>query len=396
MIDVERARRETPGCHHVIHLNNAGAALMPTVVLGTVTDFLELEARKGSYEAARANEDRLAAVYVSAARLLGCSPSEIAIVENATRAWDMAFYAIPFRRGDRILTAQAEYASNLIAYLQVARQRGVSVEVIPNDEHGQVSVEALESMMDERVRLVAITHVPTNGGLVNPAAKIGHVAKRWGALYLLDACQSVGQMPINVEELGCDMLSATSRKYLRGPRGMGLLYVRQAVLEQLEPPFLDLHAAELVAPDRYEMLPNARRFENWECNIAVKLGFGVAIDYALSWGLESVWARVRALGDELRARLAALPHVQVLDLGEVRCGIVSFAVEGSSAEAVRMALLKRRINVNLSGASSTLLDMRARGLEELVRASVHYYNSEAELEQFCQVLAALREEVPTS
>lgn len=393
MLDLDRARRETPGCAHVTHFNNAGAALVPNVVLETVIDFLKLEANTGSYEATRARKLELEAVYSSAAKLLECLPEEIAIVENATRGWDMAFYGVPFRAGDRVLTAQAEYGSNLIAYQQVSRQRGISVEVIPNDEHGQVSIEALDQMMDERVRLVAITHVPTNSGLVNPAAQIGAIAKKWGALFLLDACQSVGQMPLSVNELHCDMLSATSRKYLRGPRGVGLLYVRREVLDQLEPPFLDVHAATLVAPDRYEMLPSARRFENWESNIAAKLGFGAAIDYAHEWGLEAIWERVSALARGMRARLSAIPGVQVRDVGQVQCGIVSFTAEGWDAESLRQELLKRHVNVNRSGARSTILDMQARGLEEVVRASVHYYNSEDEIDEFCSILAALSKEV---
>lgn len=392
MIDLARARRETPGCEHLTHLNNAGAALMPTSVLQTVTRHLELEAYAGGYEAARRETQRVEGVYHSAAALLGCNANEIAVVENATRAWDMGFYAIAFQPGERILTSQAEYASNFIAYLQVTKRREVTVEVIPNDEYGQVSVEALSAMMDERVRLIAITHVPTNGGLVNPAAAIGQVAKAWGALYLLDACQSVGQLPLNVCEIGCDLLSATSRKYLRGPRGVGLLYVSSTVLESLEPPFLDLHAATWVAPDRFEMRPDARRFENWECSIALKLGFGAAIDYALAWGLEAIWTRVRALGADLRTQLATIPGLELHDLGREPCGIISFTLSGVSADMVKSALAEQQITVNVSRAPSTLLDMKARGLAELVRASVHYYNSEEELRRFCAALKALRKE----
>src|SRR6266699_6480858 len=291
-------------------------------------------------------------VYDAAATLIGCSRDEIATIENATRAWDMAFYSIPFGPGDRILTAVAEYASNYIAYLQVAQKTGASVEAIPNDEHGQISIEALRNAIDERVKLIAITHVPTNGGLVNPVAAVGKVAREAGILYLVDACQSVGQMPIDVNLIGCDMLSATGRKYLRGPRGTGFLYVRQSVLERLEPPFLDLHAAEWVAKDRYEIRPDVRRFENWETNYAGKIGLRVAVDYALQWGMDAIWRRIRMLAYKLRTQLSPLPGVIVHDRGITQCGIVTFSVEDKDPEEIRLALSNHNINISVSVKSS--------------------------------------------
>ena len=380
-------RADTPGCERVLHFNNAGASLITRQALEATVDHLHREAVRGGYETARLANDALEQVYDSVARLLNCGRDEIALVESATRAWDMAFYAIPFRPGDHILTATAEYASNYIAFLQVARRFGVSVEAIPNDEHGQLSVATLKNRMDEKVKLIAITHVPTNGGLVNPAAEVGKVARAAGVLYLLDACQSVGQMPVDVEAIGCDLLSATGRKYLRGPRGTGFLYVRRSAMERLEPPFLDLHAATWTAPDQFEMRADARRFETWESNVAGKIGLGAALDYALGLGLENTYPRVVALADQLRRRLKEIPNVRVRDLGAEPCGIVTFTVAGKEALTVRDELSGRGINVSTTTPDHTRLDSEARNLPSMVRASVHYYNSEEEVERFAGEIA---------
>jgi selenocysteine lyase/cysteine desulfurase len=385
--DLARARRETPGCENVLHFNNAGASLMPQPVLDAVVNHLQLEAAIGGYEAKNRELEPVEYVYDAAARLLNCAPDEIAFIENATRAWDMAFYSIRFKAGDRILTARAEYSSNYIAYLQVAQRTGAVVEAIPNDEHGQLSVAALRNMIDERVKLISITHVPTQGGLVNPAVEVGAVAREAGILYLLDACQSVGQMPMDVQKIGCDLLSATGRKYLRGPRGTGFLYVKRELIEQLEPPFLDLHAATWVADDRYEIRNDARRFENWEMYYAGKVGLGVAIDYALRWDVQTTWPRIKNLAEQLRSQLVTLGFVTIHDLGVERCGLVTFNVEGIAADEVQGKLLEMGINVSVSLQESGRLDLAERKIPQLVRASVHYYNSEEEIERFCDAVA---------
>lgn len=388
-IDVERARRETPGCGHVVHFNNAGAGLMPQPVLDAVTGHLQREALNGGYEAAAAAHADVERVYDAAASLLSCTAGEIAIVENATRAWDMAFYAMRFSAGDRILTAQSEYASNYIAYLQIARATGAKVEAIANDEYGQVSIEALENAIDDNVKLISMTHVPTNGGLVNPAAEIGRIASSAKIPFLLDACQSAGQIPLDVAAIGCDILTATGRKYLRGPRGTGILYVRQGLIEALDPPFLDLHAAEWTARGDYTVRGDARRFETWEGNVAGKIGLGVAIDYAAAWGLPEIQERVTGLAEALRAGLSDLAGVAVRDLGQTRCGIVTFTKEGISPEEIHAAMAKQSFNMGSSPRVFTRLDMDARDLNALARASVHYYNTEDEIDRFCAAVAAL-------
>jgi cysteine desulfurase / selenocysteine lyase len=389
-IDLTAVRNDTPGVAHRIHFNNAGAALVPRPVLNAMVDYLHREAAIGGYEAAHEAAPRLASVYDGVARLIGAARDEIALTENATVAWQMAFYALEFAPGDRILTARAEYAANYVAFLQVAKRTGAVIEVVPDDVDGVLDVQALRRMIDDRVRLIAVTWMPTNGGLINPAAEIGAAARSHGIPFLLDACQAVGQVPVDVETLQCDMLSATGRKFLRGPRGTGFLYVRRELMKRLEPPMLDHFAAPWVAPGRYEIRPDARRFETWENNYAARLGLGAAVDYALDIGLQEIQSRVRLLAAELRDRLATMPGVALRDLGRDRSAIVSFTISGMDAAAVNSRLFEAGINVSHSSPASTLLDSAARGLPTVLRASPHYYNTSEEIDRLVSELRSLR------
>ncbi|AYY14132.1 aminotransferase class V-fold PLP-dependent enzyme [Actinobacteria bacterium YIM 96077] len=387
-IDVASARADTPGCNTVVHLNNAGAALPPQPVLDAVIGHLELEATSGGYEAQGQASEQAERFYTAVAELIGAQADEIAYVENATRAWDMAFYAIPFRPGERILTTTSEYPANGIAFQQAARRHGVRVDVVPDDSHGQISIDALKSELAAGdVRVVAVNHVPTHNGLVNPAQEIGELCRAAGALYLLDACQSVGQLAVNVDEIGCDLLSATGRKFLRGPRGTGFLYARRDVIETLEPPFLDHHAATWTAPDTYEIREDAKRFETWERFVAGQIGLGVAAGYAAALGPHAIEERVTWLANRLREQLSAVPGVTVRDRGARRCGIVTFSMEGHDPDDVVRLLLEHGINVSWSRVSALQFDPAA---VPIVRASVHYYNTEDELDRVVDTLARIR------
>lgn len=385
-MNLERLRAETPGVAHCIHLNAAGAGLMPGPVIETIKQHIDLEARIGGYEAKEKENGRIEAAYDSVARLIGADRSEIALVENATVAWQHAFFSQDLKEGDRILTAEAEYAANYIAFLQMQKRTGCVIDVIPGERSGATDPQALEKMIDGKVKLIAITWIPTNGGLVNPASAIGAVARAHGIPYLLDACQALGQMPVDVEELGCDFLSATGRKFLRGPRGTGFLYVRAGMLERLEPFMLDMFGAEWTGPEVYEMRPDARRFETWESSLALHLGLGAAADYALDVGLEAIEGRAVMLADSLRAALNEISGVNVQDIGARKCAIVTFSHERMEARKIAAALGEKNINVSVSDPTSTLLDARARALPALVRVSPHYYNNEDELDSFLRVL----------
>jgi cysteine desulfurase/selenocysteine lyase len=394
--DVARARADTPGCEAVVHLNHAGCSLAPQVVVDAQVEWLRAEALAGGYELAGQRTADSDAAYAEVAALVGASPDEIALVENATFAWHQAFWSLGLRPGDRILTGGAEYASGYISMLQAQRRLGVTVEVVPDDDSGQVSVDALARLLDDDRRgpvgLVALTHVPTNGGLVNPAEAVGRLSRAAGVPYLLDACQSVGQMPVDVGAIGCDLLTATGRKFLRAPRGTGFLYVRRSLLDRtdpapLEPAFLDLLGADWVAPDRYELRDDARRFESWESNMAARAGLRAAVGYARGWGLDAIARRVTALADDLRGRLAEVPGVIVRDQGERRCGIVSFTSAHAEADTIQRALAAAGVNVSVTWPSSMRLDADRRHLPPLVRASVHYLTTDGELDRAVAAVA---------
>ena len=386
MIDITKVRGDTPGCTDLIHFNNAGASLMPTPVYKAMTSHLELEQSMGGYEAQKFAEEDISAFYSEFADLLNASPEEIAFVENATRAWDMAFYGMPLESGDRLLTHESEYASNYLAFLQQSKNKGWEIDVVPSDDEGQVDLELMESMITPRTRLIAITHVPTQGGLINPVEEVGEIAKKHGLIYMLDACQSAGQIPLDVKKIGCHVLSGTGRKYLRGPRGTGFLYVCRDMLEEIEPPFIDLHSAIWTSPENYELVNSAKRYENWECNVAGKIGLMRAVRYARQLGLEDIESRVGYIANVLREALTELIGVTVHDRGINKCGIVTFYKNGQEPNEIANNLGDNKINVSISKISSAQLDFGKREISSLVRASVHYFNTENEVDRFVEII----------
>ena len=388
-LDITRIRRETRGCETILHFNNAGASFVPAPVADYLYSFLHDEEMHGAYETAEERILEIENFYFAAAKLIGATPQEIAFVENATRAWDMVFYSLPLKAGDRILTALSDYGSNIIACLHRAQSIGAELVVVPNDEHGQIDLDALRKCINSRTKLISISHIPTGGGLVNPAAEVGVIAKAHGIPYLLDACQSIGQIPLDVQSLGCDFLSASGRKYLRGPRGTGLLYVKREWINQLTPPLLDQFAAELVDEKKFIIRSDARRFENWERFVAGQATLGAAIDYALNLGMTQINQRVFCLAEQLRESLSNIPAIELTDEGVVKCGIVTFRHAGYDAVKIKKVLSALNINISVSSGSGMKLSYLARGLDSVVRASVHYFNTEFEVAEFCEKLRQL-------
>ncbi len=386
-MNIEMLRADTPSCKSYVHANNAGASPTPEPVHRAVLRHLDLERRIGGYAAQEEAAKDLAAFYTEAAALIGAAADEIAFVENATRAWDMAFYGMAFAPGDRILTHASEYVSNVLAMLQRARATGLEIDFAPSDPSGQVDVSAMEALITPRTKLIALTHVPTSGGLVNPAEEVGRIAHRHGIPYLLDACQSVGQIDIDVTRIGCDMLCATGRKFLRGPRGTGFLYARKAIAERLEPPFVDLRAADWTAARAYELRPAARRFETFERHVAGQIGLMEAIRYARAIGLPTIEARISALAEDLRQRLGRLPGVRIKDTGARRCGIVTFTLDGEAPDQTALRLRRAGVMVSVTPRAYARIDFEDRGLDAVVRSSLHCFNDADDLDRLIAAVA---------
>jgi len=391
--EIAAARALTPGCgghDPVIHLNHAGSSLPPQAVLDAQLGHLSAEATSGGYEAAAAAGERRDAVYGSIATLIGARTHEIARTEHATAAWNAAFWSVPMAPGQHVVVHDHEYGANIVAFLAAAERRGVVIDRVPSDPSGQVDVDAVTDRLRRHdVALVSLTHAPTNGGLVNPAAEIGAVTRQAGVPFLLDACQSIGQRDIDVDEIGCDLLSATGRKYLRGPRGTGFLYVRDEIVDRLVPPHPDHHGAQLVAGDRFEWSHGARRFEQWEHSVAGWLGLGAAVDHALGWGIARIEATVGERADQLRAMLIDAGFT-VYDEGVQRSGIVTCATEATSADDLRQRLARHRINTTVTNADSSRWDVERRDLPPLLRLSVHHITTEDELVRTIEVLTSAR------
>lgn len=385
---LEKVRAETPHCDTRTHLNNAGASLQPRAVLDAVHQYLELESQLGGYEAADVQASAIAGFYSAMATLLHTQARNIAFATSATDAYNRVLSAFDWKKGDVILTTNYDYSSNQIAFLALQKRLGVQLIRAQDSPEGGVEVPDIEQLIQKHSpKLVAITHVPTSSGLVQPVVEIGKICRAAGVWYLVDACQSAGQIGLNVHEIGCDFLSATMRKFMRGPRGAGFLFVSDRALESgFELLLPDMRSADWIAPDVYQTTDSARRFEYWEYSPALLLGSKVAADYIQSIGMDWIENRVKHLAHYTRERLSELPGVRVLDAGKDLCGIVTAHANHWESAALMQKLHQANINCRLSSRMAAQIDFAQKGVDWALRVSPHYYNTEAEIDRMMAVL----------
>ena len=393
-IDVGAERAATPGCASVAHLNNAGAALPTGATVQAEIDHLLLESRIGGYEAAAVVADRLAGVRRSAARLIGADEDDVVLTGSDTQGWARALWGFALGGGvgggQRLLVDRIAYDSHYMTLLEVAVTFEATVDVVPSERDGTVDLDALRHALSAgAVALCAATHVGTHRGLVNPVEEMGAICRDHETPFFVDACQSVGQLVVDVDQIGCQVLTGTGRKWLRGPRGTGFLYVRRATAERMRPPGAGGDGAVWLDADNYEFRPGATRFAEFEVPVAAHLGLGVAVDHAADLGIDIVAERVGRLAEQLRRSLRATDGAAVHDEGRRLAGIVAFTVPGTDPFEVKAAANRAGINVSVSEAPAARLDMGGARPAATVRASPHYYNTEEELDALVGVVREL-------
>ena len=390
-MNIAQLRADTPGCNQVIHFNNAGAALMPHTVAEAIRRYITEEEYQGGYETAEKNAAAIREFYAAAAQLLHCNSSNIAFTTNATDSYNRALSSVAFKPGDVVLLSENDYPSNYIVFLSLQKRTGIQLVTVKNTGTGEIDLADLEAKLRQyHPRLLSVTHVPTSSGLVQPVEAIGNIVRQYDTLYLLDACQSIGQLPVNAPDTQADFISGTFRKFLRGPRGAGWLYVSDKALQAgLEPLYIDLNGADWTSVNSYQPHPGAKRFEDWETAYALLMGSKEALQYLLDIGIEKVEARNNLLATQLRNALAGIPGVQLQDRGTKTCNIITFSITGKEAAATKQYFRDKGINIYTTTKGSAVLDFAEKGVEWVVRASPHYYNTENEIDIFIEAVKAL-------
>ncbi len=397
-MNIEKLRAETPAVRHLAHFNNAGASLMSDRVFGASLKYWTLEREIGGYEAAVACAEAIADFYTCAARLINAKSEEIAYCDSATRGWNTILYGSRFLNSDSIiLTSQIEFGSTVVSLQHVAELTGAKIVILPTHQNGTIDLEAFKTALSKKVALVAVTHVPAHSCVANPIEHMGALLKEHDAFFLVDACQSVGRFSVDVEKIGCDALITTGRKWLRGPRGTGFVYVRDNAIDRLDPPTIDLSNADwLSAKDvrgsQISIHSSAKRFETWERNFGAVLGLRESILQLLDLGVENVATRVKKVTDQLRDGLHQIPSLRIPRDDPEGFGILSIMMDGISAQTIKDRLSDERINSSVIHEWDAPWDFEQMNCPPLVRLSPHYFNTEEEIALLLGVLERIQKE----
>ena len=356
----------------VVHFNHSGAGLPSPETVQAVVDHLRLEAERGPMEAGAIASDAIRNSYQVAAQLLGCAPQDVAFGTSHGQLYGNLIASIPLSAGDKIFVSRQEWIGNVLCLQRSANLSGASLSLMASDDTSAVDPIALGESLSSEVRIVALTWIGAGSALINPAAAIGAAIRHAGssAFFIIDASQAIGQVPINVAEIGCDALIACGRKFLRGPRGTALAYISPRLAAEIVPRSID-NVSSTLSNGNVVVANSAQAFEFGEESVALKLGLGKAIEQALSLGVDRIRLKLHHKAAILRQALAVVPGVQLLDLGNSKGAAVTFAINGVACATAKQRLADQGINIGMNGPGYTPYDLSIRGISELLRASVH-------------------------
>lgn len=390
-MNIDKIRRDTPGCADKLFVNSAGASLVPRPVFDAVSGYLQEEQKVGGYFLADQRLEDIRLFYHHAAELLHCAPGNIAFCHDATDAFTKALSAISFQKGDIILTTDDDYVSNHLNFIGLRDRLGITLVKGRNNANGDLDVAHFSELIAKhRPTLVSVTHIPTNSGLIQDVQAVGKICREYDCTYIVDACQSVGQIPVNVSEIQCDYLSATGRKFIRGPRGTGLLYVSDRMLDKGQHPLLvDLHGATWEEEFEYTLRQDAGRFEYWEKPYALQIGLSEALKYILEIGINEIASYNQQIMKRLRKNLSGIKGVHTYDRGSELASILTFRKEGMSQQSIKEALNKQDVYYSVANIHNALLDFRKKNIEWAVRISPHYFNTEEEMDRLAAIIKDL-------
>ncbi|WP_278381310.1 aminotransferase class V-fold PLP-dependent enzyme [Chryseobacterium arthrosphaerae] len=387
-MDLNTIRQDTIGCSDKIFLNSAGSSLMPKIVVETITNYLYHEQKIGGYMAAGRNAESIGQFYEEAAKLINTRPSNIAFVNSSTDGYAKALSSIPFEKGDCIITTNDDYISNQIAFISLQKRFQIKIIRAANLPDHELDLEDFERLIRKhQPKLIAVTHIPTNSGLVQNVEAVGKLCRQYDILYLVDACQSVGQRVVDVEKINCDFLTATGRKFMRGPRGTGFLYVSDRVLHaDMAPLFLDSNGAQWTEFDHYLLNGTARRFELFERSNALLMGFKEALRYANTIGMAAIENYNRELSRKLRTNLQNSGY-RILDQGNQLSSIVTFCQKDNKIDKIQKVLNENSVFFTVSNKTNALIDFTFKNVDHAIRLSPHYFNTAEEIEVVSGLLA---------
>ena len=387
-MNIKQIRKDIPYYKNKIFLNSAGSSIMPKSVVQRIDYYLREEERFGGYKVVELNEGEISDFYSKTAKLINCKPHNIAFANSATDAYSKALSSIDFKKDDSIITTDDDYVSNHIQFISLKRRFGIKIIRIKTLENGGINITDFEELVKKHnPKLVSVTHIPTNSGLIQNIESIGEICHRHQILFLIDACQSIGQLSIDVKKIKCDFLTATGRKFLRGPRGTGFLFVSDRLLNDgYFPLMIDLRGARWTGIDKFEILESAKRFENWEIPYSLLVGLTEAINYANHIGLDYIESYNEKLMAHFRKNLSGIPGIRLFDIGLKICNILTFVKDGVSLKETKEKLDKNNVLFSISKKESAFIDFNKKEIDWAIRLSPHYFNTIEEIDKTVEII----------